>query len=156
MKRIYILIVLSFVLVFISYKALGIHHLKYEEESIKVTVVYHNERYEREIDNYSVVKDVIETLDLGDDVDYQKINLETILSHGDVVNIPIITEQGCISINTATVEELSTLPGIGIKTAEVIIQHRTENQLFQKLEDIMLVKGIGKRKYEVMLDRICL
>ena len=52
-----------------------------------------------------------------------------------------------ININTAGKEELTELPGIGESTAEKIIDYRKEKG-FKKSEDIMNVKGIGKKKYE--------
>ena len=53
-----------------------------------------------------------------------------------------------IEINNATVVELESLPGIGKKTAEAVIEYRTLNGKFQKVEDLMNVKGIGKAKLE--------
>jgi len=45
------------------------------------------------------------------------------------------------------------LPGIGQKTAEAIINYRTESK-FSKIEDIMNVKGIGPKKFEKIKDFI--
>jgi len=53
-----------------------------------------------------------------------------------------------ININTATAEELTELPGVGESTAEKIILYRNEVKGFKKKEDIMNVKGIGKKKFE--------
>lgn len=58
-----------------------------------------------------------------------------------------------ISINTASLEELMTLSGIGEKTATKIIEYRKEN-LFKKLEDIKNVSGIGDSLYEKIKDYI--
>lgn len=58
-----------------------------------------------------------------------------------------------ISINTASLEELMTLSGIGEKTAAKIIEYRKEN-LFEKLEDIKNVSGIGDSLYEKIKDYI--
>jgi competence protein ComEA len=53
-----------------------------------------------------------------------------------------------ISLNTAVATELDRLPGIGPKTAEVIIEYRNEHGPFQDLSHIMRVKGIGPKKWE--------
>ena len=54
------------------------------------------------------------------------------------------TVQGKISINTATQQELMTLPGIGESKAKDILSYREKNGPFQKIEDIMNVSGIGE------------
>ena len=52
-----------------------------------------------------------------------------------------------VNINTASIEELSTLPGIGQRTAEKIVKYRTEHR-FESTVELMEVKGIGEKKYE--------
>ena len=59
-----------------------------------------------------------------------------------------------VNINTATKEELDSLPGIGLSTAQKIIDYREENGLFKKIEDIQNVKGIGDSKYSDVKDKI--
>lgn len=58
-----------------------------------------------------------------------------------------------ININTADELALQTLPGIGEKKAQLIIDYR-ENQLFKQKEDIMNIEGIGKKTYEKIKDLI--
>jgi len=58
-----------------------------------------------------------------------------------------------ININHGTKEELMTLPGIGDKTADKIIQYR-ESQSFGAIEDIKEVSGIGEKKFEDIKDKI--
>jgi len=53
-----------------------------------------------------------------------------------------------VNINTADVEELTTIPGIGPKTAEAIVAYRNENGQFKKVDDLIEVKGIGEKKLE--------
>lgn len=50
-----------------------------------------------------------------------------------------------VNINTAGVEELASLNGIGQSKAEAIIKYREANGKFQKTEDLVLVKGIGEK-----------
>lgn len=59
-----------------------------------------------------------------------------------------------ININTASKEELMLLPGVGESTASKIIEYRGQNNGFKNIEDIMEVKGIGKKKFEKMKDYI--
>jgi len=58
-----------------------------------------------------------------------------------------------ININTATVEELISLPGIGNSIAERIKQYREEHP-FKVKEEIIEVKGIGKARFEKIKDLI--
>lgn len=59
-----------------------------------------------------------------------------------------------ISINNGTKEELMTLSGIGESKANAIIEYRTTNGPFKKLEDITNVSGIGKEAFEKIKDNI--
>jgi competence protein ComEA len=52
-----------------------------------------------------------------------------------------------INLNTATLEQLETLPGIGRKTAERILEYRTKSGSFKRIEDLMNVKGIGEKSF---------
>ena len=65
-------------------------------------------------------------------------------------------ETATININKATVEELSTLKNIGAKYAQKIVEYREKNGPFQKVEDILLVKGIGTKTLEANKDKITL
>ncbi|MGQ9856376.1 MAG: ComEA family DNA-binding protein [Fervidobacterium sp.] len=58
-----------------------------------------------------------------------------------------------MDINTASIEELQTIPGIGPSKARAIIEYR-EKQPFSKIEDIMNVPGIGEKTFEKLKDRI--
>ena len=59
-----------------------------------------------------------------------------------------------ININTATVEELVVLKGIGPKYAERIVRYRKANGPFMKVEDIIMVKGVGPKTLEINKDVI--
>lgn len=59
-----------------------------------------------------------------------------------------------ININTASIAELDTLPGIGKVTAESIIKYRQQYGKFKKIDDIMKVPGIKESKFEKIKDFI--
>ncbi len=68
----------------------------------------------------------------------------------------IIIDTGKVSLNSATKEELMTLPGIGESKANLIIEYRENNNGFKTIEEIMNVKGIGKSMYEKIKGYIIL
>ena len=70
-------------------------------------------------------------------------------------NVPKYKGAGSININTATIEELCTLPGIGETIAERIISHREAYGAYPHPEAIMEVRGIGEKLYETIKDEIC-
>ena len=57
-------------------------------------------------------------------------------------------EQGTINVNTATVEELQWLPGVGEKIAQNIVDFRQANGPFSSLDDLLKITGIGERRLE--------
>ena len=64
------------------------------------------------------------------------------------------SKQGTININTATLEELQTIKGIGKKKAEAILQYRKEHGAFRTKEDLLQVKGIGKKALEAIESQV--
>lgn len=91
------------------------------------------------------------------DADIEAINLSMILIDQQVVYIPFTYEnypkyheqvtQDKININTADINQLSSLTGIGASTAQSIIDYRTQNGLFSTIEEIMNVSGIGEATF---------
>ena len=63
-------------------------------------------------------------------------------------------KQGKFNINTATLEELQTIKGIGKKKAEAILQYRKEHGPFRTKEDLLEVKGIGKKALEAIESQV--
>lgn len=64
------------------------------------------------------------------------------------------SEDSRVNINTASLEELDTLPGIGKVTAGLIIAYREKNGGFADPEELKNVKRIGDKTYEKLKDRI--
>ncbi len=52
-----------------------------------------------------------------------------------------------VNLNSATADELESLPGIGAQTAARIVDYRQKNGGFKKIEDLMNVKGIGEKGF---------
>ena len=67
---------------------------------------------------------------------------------------PSHSKQGTVNINTATLEELQTIKGIGKKKAEAILQYRKEHGAFRTKEDLLQVKGIGKKALEAIESQV--
>ncbi len=62
--------------------------------------------------------------------------------------------KGRVNINTASASELEILPRIGPKVAQRIVDFRTKNGNFKKVEDIMKVQGIGEKVFDQIKDLI--
>lgn len=73
---------------------------------------------------------------------------------GQTVSSGSINVRGKININTASAEELDTLPGIGPALAQRIIDYRNTNGRFQVPEDLMNVSGIGVKRFEQLKDLV--
>lgn len=97
-----------------------------------------------------------------DDADIDNINLAKKLNDEDKIYIPVfgentdseyISENKKININTADMQMLTSLPGVGEKTAKKIIDYRTKNQ-FKNIEDIKSVSGFGEKKFNEIKELI--
>jgi competence protein ComEA len=61
---------------------------------------------------------------------------------------------GKLNINIATVHELAMLPGIGDGYAQRIVEYRQDHGPFLSTKDLMNVKGIGEKRFEMISDYI--
>ena len=69
-------------------------------------------------------------------------------SHSTSPSEPKQNQDGKIDINTASLQQLQLLPGIGETIAQRIIDYRTEHGSFDSIEMLMNVSGIGEKKFE--------
>ena len=134
--------------------------------------IHHPGVYQMKAENR--VKDLIEAAGgFTPLADNQKLNLAQLLEDQMVIVVPKkgeevnselaqaptsqkkeVGKEGKVNINTATVEELKTLKGIGEKKAEAIIEYRKKNGSFKNKEELMKVRGIGKKLYESFQERV--
>lgn len=89
----------------------------------------------------------------------ESINLAMELVDGQQIDVPGIVSTshiyiGRININTASVDELDSLPNIGTTTAQAIVDYRLEYGNFTSIQDIQRVPGIGPATYEKIKDYI--
>lgn len=130
-----------------------------------------------ELEDGSRVADAVEVAGgFVAEADKNALNLAEFLKDGERLDIPYVAgfvpeeDQGfvvitegtpsplagdeLVNINTASIDELDKLPGIGQTTAAKIIEYRTANGPFATIEDIINVSGIGISTYEEIKDLI--
>ncbi len=106
---------------------------------------------------YASAEDALSAAEVTENADCTGINPQTILHDRDILNVPKQldkTEADAVLLNSANLQQLQTLPGIGPSTAEKIISYRSENGLFQSVEDLMKVPGIGQTKFDALKDLV--
>ena len=103
---------------------------------------------------------------LTDLADSSAVNMSEPLFDGQHIHIPTkeiflqapqsvySDSNDLININTADIERLATLKGIGPALAQRIIEYREQNGSFKSVEEIMNVRGIGLKKFNAFKDKI--
>lgn len=133
-----------------------------------VVIIYSNKQIEDFIKTKEELKDKIEICDkeevkndaciTEDDIDnkFENDNKEDTSNGNNNTNNDINDEipNGKVNINTASLELLMTLSGIGESKARAIINYRNEVGLFENIEDIKNVSGIGDSAFEKIKDSI--
>jgi competence protein ComEA len=124
----------------------------------------------RDLPGGSRVADAIEAAGgAAPGADLDRLNLARRLTDGEQVLVPARGEPlpagaaagegtggapaGPVDLNTATAEQLETLPGVGEVTAERIIAYRTRHP-FRSVADLRQVEGIGERRMELLADLV--
>lgn len=153
--RILICILLSgFVLIYVSDIEVDNYQIS---PSIKVEIKGEvSEDKVIEIERGSSLYDVMDEIEITEDADLSSLALNIPLSDNQVVVIPKNSENELISINTADLDKLTSLPGIGLSIGKRIIEYRDLHGCFKTIEEIKNVKGIGDKKYEQIKELICL
>lgn len=107
-----------------------------------------------EMHPFAKISDLMKYLKLTPTSNLLALNQNIVLKDGDILIIEgkeVITK---ISLNTSSLETLSTLPGIGPALAQRIVDYRNANGLFQRIEEVMKVKGIKTKLFEKLKDYI--
>ena len=80
------------------------------------------------------------------EVDYKQEVLDFNSQSFDNIQKKTLPAEKSINLNSATVEELVNLPGIGEKTAQKIIEYRDKHKRFRNINELLNIKGIGEAK----------
>ncbi|MGM9978356.1 MAG: helix-hairpin-helix domain-containing protein [Clostridium sp.] len=145
---------------------------KEEKESVKIVVDIKGEIKNPNIywlEEGCIIEDLINVAGgITEEGDLSKINRAQKLNDHEVVIIPNINDkeseiesiisssnnENKVNINTASINELDTLSGIGPSKAEAIIKYREENGTFKSIEEIKNVTGIGEALFEKFKENI--
>lgn len=133
-------------------------------ENSDITVINLSKKVFDEMVIIIYTKEEVEKMLNGEELNYDNIITDKEVLFPDIKNDAVIEEEtdtnnetkdentkeeiSIVNINTASLDELDTLPGIGPSKAQNIIDHRNVNGKFQSIEEILNVNGIGTSLYE--------
>lgn len=98
---------------------------------------------------------------LDEEADLDAINLAMEIKDGESIRIPYygekmsVPEDNLIDINSASLDELCGIPGIGESRASAIIAYREENGKFKSTEELMNISGIKEATYRKISVYVC-
>ena len=84
-----------------------------------------------------------------------KVQSQSIANNKEPGLDPSSARQPCIDLNTASTDQLMTLPGIGQGLAARIIQYREQHGRFRRPQDIIIINGFGERRYHKLEPFVC-
>ena len=88
----------------------------------------------------------------GDDLYDQNADRHSLRKHGGTQGAAYV--DGLLDINLASVEDLTTLPGIGPALAQRIVDYREQNGRFSSVEELRNISGIGEKRLSAILEYI--
>lgn len=153
------LLVIVFIMLFSIYLKLNTFKFTKHEYDKTLNVTIKGEVIEEktiEIVQGSTFEDIVKDIGYLDSSDLSVFGLEEPLYDGQIIEIKKKDDNNKISINISDANELSSIKGIGLKTANKIIEYRETYGNFKYLEELKLVSGIGEKKYEQIKEFICL
>jgi competence protein ComEA len=99
--------------------------------------------------------------------DLEQVNLAAPVGDGQQIVIPRraapgeppmagsgSAQTGPVHLNTATLEELDTLPGVGPVTAQKILDYRTQHGAFRSVDELDAISGIGPARLDQLRDLV--
>jgi len=110
------------------------------------------------------IEDILLLAGATEEADIEALNRAALVADGQKIVVPkvrensefaeVIIDDGKVSINQGSLQELISLPGIGEQKGQAIIDYRQKNGGFSVLEDLCKVPGIGQATYERLMEKI--